>query len=42
MIDKTMEETNKVFSQTVIRFENTWIFNYPMQVLEEIKSYMKY
>lgn len=25
----------------VLRFENTLIFNYPMQVLEEIKSYMK-
>lgn len=25
----------------VIRFENTLIFNYPMQVLEEIKSNMK-
>ena len=26
---------------TVIRFENTLIFNYPMQVLEEIKSHLK-
>ena len=26
---------------TVIRFENTLIFNYPMQVLEEIKSRLK-
>ena len=26
---------------TVIRFENTLIFNYPIQVLEEIKSHLK-
>ena len=26
---------------TVIRFENLEVFNYPMQVLEEIKKYLK-
>ena len=26
---------------TIIRFENKLIFDYPMQVLEDIKSYMK-
>ena len=37
---KRTEYLNSV-GVTVIRFENLEVFNYPMQVLEEIKKYLK-